>query len=368
MTLKAIFGGSIHDGHRFVDADVLLMHDGVPKTYIKAADIPEEAHRIDLAGGYALPGFVDLQVNGAGGVMFNSDPSVEALKTMSSALRSVGTTQFLATLISDTPSATSAAIEAVAQDVDGVVGLHLEGPHLSAAKKGAHSQNLIRPMEDVDLAILLAASKRIANLMVTVAPESVSCSQISALSDAGILVSLGHTNADFETCAAAMDAGAGCTTHLYNAMSQMSARAPGLVGATLSRDGQKAGVIADGIHVHPAAIKAAMSDDMFLVTDAMATIGSEISEFQLDGRTIRKDGNRLTLEDGTLAGAHLDFPKALRVMVEEVGVSVETAISMATSRPAAMLKGNLGRIELGVPCDLVILDDALSNPLCDPYI
>jgi N-acetylglucosamine-6-phosphate deacetylase len=264
----------------------------------------------------------------------------------------------LAALITDTPARTRAAIDAVeraiAEGVSGIVGIHLEGPHLSVARKGAHDANLIRPMDNEDLSVLLAAADRLANIMVTVAPENTSLKQIKNLADAGIVVSLGHTNADMGACHAAFDAGARCVTHLFNAMSQLTSREPGLVGATLSRGDVYAGLIADAIHVHPSTINVALaakpqSDKIFLVTDAMATAGSMIDHFTLNGRDVFRKDNRLTLSDGTLAGADLAMPRAVSVMMDLVGDDIEAALSRATSTPAALLRqrGDLGRIAAG---------------------
>ena len=293
-------------------------------------------------------GFVDVQVNGGGGVMFNDDQSVEALRTIAAAHASIGTAAVLPTLITDTPVRTKAAIaaveQAIAERVEGVVGIHLEGPHLSVARKGAHDPSLIRPMDDNDLASVLRAAERLPNVMMTVAPENTTNAQIRAMSDAGVLVSLGHTDADFDTCMAAFDAGARCATHLFNAMSQLGNREPGLVGATLARKDIYAGLIADGLHVHPATICVALAaaqnnERIILVTDAMATAGSQIDGFILNGRHVLRKDRRLTLNDGTLAGADLEMVQALSTMVNAVGESLIDAIRRATGTPFSLLRG-----------------------------
>jgi N-acetylglucosamine-6-phosphate deacetylase len=319
---------------------------------------------VDLGGDILAPGFVDLQVNGGDGIMLNDDPSVETLRRMADAHRSLGATTILPTLITDTPRTTQAAIaaatEAIALDIPGIGGLHLEGPHLSVARKGAHDAGLIRPMTEDDLALVLQAARALPVLMVTVAPETTTEAQVSALSSAGAIVSLGHTDASFETCQRYAAAGARVVTHLFNAMSQLGNREPGLVGAALDTSDLSAGLIADGIHVHPAAMRAAWAAKtgpgrIFLVSDAMAPAGSDITEFRLGGRLIKRQEGRLTLEDGTLAGADLDLATAIRVLVENVGVPMEQALRAATSVPAAVagLGEGVGRLTPGKVCPMI---------------
>ena len=238
--------------------------------------------------GMIAPGFVDLQVNGGGGVMLNDDPSVEAIEKICAAHRPFGTTSLLPTLITDTREKTKAAIaagiEAQRRGVPGFRGLHLEGPHLSIARKGAHDPALIRPMDEEDVQILIEAKKSLETLYVTVAPESVTPAQISRLSKAGIVVSIGHSDTNYETAAACFEAGATSVTHLFNAMSQIGNREPGLAGAALDAGSVFCGLIADGFHVHEAVMRAALRAKpgpgrIFLVTDAMSTVGSDITSF-----------------------------------------------------------------------------------------
>lgn len=351
MAITALIGADIHDGIALHIGKALLLDDDRFVGIADLSDLPDGCKRHELDGGILSPGFVDLQVNGGGGVMFNDSQSVAVLQTMSKALASVGTVAFLPTLITDTPDRTRAAIAAVSDSirncVPGVIGIHLEGPHLSTARKGAHDPALIRPMSEADLSMIVQAAKRLPNVMLTVAPENVTRDQVARLSQAGVIISLGHSDADYATCMDYATAGATCCTHLFNAMSQLGNREPGLVGAALDNARLSAGLIADGIHVHPATIRAALAakqspGKIFLVSDAMAAIGSDISEFRLNGRTIYRRDGRLTLADGTLAGADLDMPKAISVMANEVGIGIEAAISMATSVPAGILKNPSG--------------------------
>ncbi|MCP4821436.1 MAG: N-acetylglucosamine-6-phosphate deacetylase, partial [Shimia sp.] len=319
---------------------------------------------VDLAGDILCPGFVDLQVNGGDGLMLNDAPTVETLKRMAKAHRGLGCQTILPTLITDTPEKThatiAATISAVERGVEGIGGLHLEGPHLSVARKGAHDAALIRPMTNDDMDVLLHAASNLPALMVTLAPENVTAEQVRRLDEAGVVVSLGHTDASFDTCMAYFAAGARCATHLFNAMSQMGNREPGLVGAVLASGTVAAGIIADGIHVHPQTVRAALDakrgpGEIFLVSDAMAVAGTDLDGFALEGRRIDRREGRLTLEDGTLAGADLDLITAIRTMVEHVGVPLESALRAATSVPASLMGlNNVGRLTRGAGLSEVI--------------
>ncbi|MFT6677152.1 MAG: N-acetylglucosamine-6-phosphate deacetylase [Sulfitobacter sp.] len=352
---KAYVGARIHDGRGLFDDHALAVTAAGGFAVLPRERVPAQCPLEVLQGGLITPGFVDLQVNGGGGVMFNDDQSVDALRTIAQAHALSGTIALLPTLITDTPARTRAAIDAVAQaisqKVSGILGIHLEGPHLSVARKGAHDADLIRPMQEDDLALICDAAQRLPNVMVTLAPESTTNAQITRLKDAGVIVALGHTDADVDTCHAAFDAGATCVTHLFNAMSQLGNRAPGLVGATLAREDVYAGLIADGLHVHPTSIRIALnakprSERIFLVSDAMATAGSPIDSFLLNGRTVFRKDHRLTLGDGTLAGADLELPRALSVMVGQVRDDMATAVARASNTPASLLRdcGGFGRL------------------------
>ena len=373
MTLTAYTGARIHDGTRWRGEAALLVEDGI--CIGLTDDVPPAARVVTLDGGTLCPGFVDLQVNGGGGLMLNAAPTVDTLRTMARAHRAMGTVALLPTLITDRPEVSRAAIAAAIRgvaEVPGIIGLHLEGPHLSLARKGAHDSALIRPLDDADMAMLCDAAAQLPNLLLTVAAETVGPAQIAQLVAAGVIVSLGHSDAGYDDCRAAMAAGASCSTHLFNAMSGLGHREPGLVGATLDGTGA-AGLIADGIHVHPAAIRAALrakaEGAVFLVTDAMAPAGTDLKSFTLNDRVIHRAEGRLTLADGTLAGADLSLPQAIRVMVEEVGLSLEQTIAMATSAPAGVLRrpGPVGHLRIGQPCDPVHLSADLTQarPLLD---
>lgn len=346
-------GGLIFDGVELHDGAAARFHDGRFVELIAEKDLPAGETIIDLAGDILSPGYVDLQVNGGDGVMLNDDPTVTTLRRISSAHRRLGVCALLPTLITDTPEKTRAAIAATRAALDegvpGIVGLHLEGPHLSVRRKGAHDAGFIRPMEPADCELLIDAKKDIPRLKVTVAPENVTQEQVAQMTRAGILVSLGHTDANFETCVAYAKAGARCVTHLFNAMSQLGNREPGLVGAALERGELSAGLIADAVHVHPAAMRAAWnsktgSGEIFLVSDAMAVAGTDQDHFYLDGRRITRANGRLTLDDNTLAGADLDLTTAISVLTKSVGVDLSAALQAATTIPARLI-GLTGALE-----------------------
>ncbi len=368
---KAYMGAEIFDGNIRHKNAALLTKGGRVAGVVPDTEVPSGYQVIALDGGLITAGFIDLQVNGGGGEMLNNAPTIETIRTICDAHFQFGTTSLLPTLITDTKERTDAAILAVktaaAQDIAGVIGLHLEGPHLSIARKGAHDAALIRPMQTADCRQLCALAGELPSLLLTVAPESVTPTQIADLCDAGAVVSLGHTDTDYQTARAAVASGATCVTHLFNAMSQLGNRAPGVVGAALDTEDLFAGLIADGIHVDPAVIRIAVrakqgKGRLFLVTDAMAPLGTEMNAFTLDGRKISRRNGRLTLPDGTLAGADTDMISAVRFMTTEIGVDVDEALRMASLYPAQLLKreGEIGSLVAGARADIVHLDKRLQ--------
>lgn len=367
----ALTGARIFDGADWHDNAALVVSGGHVEAILPAGALPSGVASIETGGGLLAPGFVDLQVNGGGGVMLNDHPDVASIETICRAHAPFGTTALLPTLITDTPAITAAAVAAGAaaarQKVPGFLGLHLEGPHLSVARKGAHDPALIRPMTEADQAALIAARKELPVLLTTVAPESVEPARVTALAKAGLIVSLGHSDTTYVTASAFAAAGATVVTHLFNAMSQIGNREPGLAGAAIATGGLSAGIIADGIHVDPATIAIALRakkgpGKIVLVTDAMATIGTDMTSFTLNGRTIyRKDGS-LRLADGTLAGADLDMISAVRFMHRGVGLELGEALRMASLYPAEAVgqAHRLGRFANGTAADIVALSDDLD--------
>lgn len=343
-------GGAIFDGQTLFQGSIARFTKGRLVRISKIDQAGEGERIVDLAGGTLSPGYLDLQVNGGDGIMLNDAPTLAGLRRISSAHRRLGAVQILPTLITDTPEKTAQTVQAVSaaiqSGIPGIAGLHLEGPHLAPERNGAHDRALIRPMTQTDLSLLIDAAAALPVLMVTLAPESVNLDQIKALAQAGVVLSLGHTNASYEQAMAFSEAGVSCVTHLFNAMSQMGNRAPGLVGAALTSAGLNAGVIADGIHVHPATLQAAWvakaaqsapAGKIFLVSDAMAPAGTDITSFQLEGREISRREGRLTLADGTLAGADLDLTTAVRVLRNSCDLPLEQALAAAVTTPRQVI-------------------------------
>jgi N-acetylglucosamine-6-phosphate deacetylase len=327
------------------------------------------AGAIALPPGLVAPGFVDLQVNGGGGVLFNDHPTVEGAAAIIAAHARRGTTALLPTLITDTREAMQHAVasvaEAMAAGMPGLLGLHLEGPFLAPSRKGAHVAALMRVMTARDAEILAATPVR--PLLMTVATEAAAPALIARLAKAGIAVSIGHSDASLAAARAAADAGARLVTHLFNAMSPLGHREPGLVGAALEDGRLHAGLIADGHHVAAAAIRVALRAKagpgrIFLVSDAMPTVGTDLAEFTLNGRRILRRGGRLTLADGTLAGVDCDLAGMVRYLVRDVGLDIAEALRMASLYPAEAIgmSGQVGSLLPGGSADFVILDDDLE--------
>lgn len=326
----------------------------------------DDATEHDWRGFDLAPGFIDLQVNGGGDVLFNDAPTVASIERIASAHRSFGTTGLLPTLITDERDVMRRAIAAVDAAIEagvpGVLGIHLEGPFLAAARKGVHdARKIIAPTDD-DLDLLSSLQR--GRTLVTLAPECVPPAFIAALVARGVVVAAGHTAADYDTMQRAIDAGLSGVTHLYNAMSPLGSREPGVVGAALDAN-LFAGLIADGRHVHPAAMRVAhkaLGDRLFLVTDAMPPVGGMRSTFRLgELEVVAKDGACVTA-DGVLAGAALDMQTAVANAVSMLRVPRETALAMASTGPARFIGVEQRHgIAVGAPADLVVLDGALRT-------
>jgi N-acetylglucosamine-6-phosphate deacetylase len=361
----ALVGARIFDGERMLDEHAAVLEGSRIAALLPATEL-RSGIEVQQVRGLLAPGFVDVQVNGGGGVLFNDRPTVEGIRAIGAAHRRFGTTGFLPTLITDTRERMAQAIEAarrgMAEGVSGLLGIHLEGPFLNPERKGAHEAHLIRPVEEEDLALI--ASLGTGATLVTLAPEMVPPETIARLVDAGAIVCAGHTNADYATAAEAARRGLRGFTHLFNAMPPLAGRAPGPVGAALDLSETWASLIVDLVHVEAPALRIALAakrdDRTMLITDAMSSVGSEADSFELQGRTIIRRDGRLTLADGTLAGSDLDMASAVRNAVS-IGVDLPRALRMASRVPAEFLGlgDELGRIAPKRRADLVLLDDAL---------
>lgn len=323
---------------------------------------------IDLEGRLVLPGFIDTQVNGGGGVLFNGTPTVDSIAEIGRVHRRFGTTAFLPTLVSDDLDVVAEAIaatrRAITAGVPGVLGLHIEGPFLNESRKGVHDASKIRNLDGEAFRLLTTPSG--GKTLITLAPEKTTPEMIRALTGAGVIVSAGHSNASYAEVRAALDSGLTGFTHLFNAMSQLTVREPGVVGAALEDTESWCSIIVDGHHVDPVVLRLALrskrADRFILVTDAMPTVGAEKDSFNLLGKTIVVRDGICVDEDGTLAGSNMDMAAAVRNTVRLLQVDLVTAVRMASLYPAEFLglAGELGRIAPGYRANLVIADEAIN--------
>ena len=367
--LTALVNGRVLVDDQFVDEVAVLIGGAQIVDVVPHADARVRAARQhDLLGRMLAPGFIDCQVNGGGGVLFNDAPTVDTLRRIANAHRRFGTTGLLPTLISDDAQVMRTAIAAVAaaieQGVPGILGIHLEGPFLSPQRKGIHDAAKFRAPDaaDIDLVASLGTGKT----LLTLAPEEVSAQTMRALVQRGVILAAGHTAATYAQSRTALAAGMRGFTHLYNAMSPLGNREPGTVGAALEDAASWCGVIVDGHHVHPASLRIALAakpqGKVFLVTDAMPPVGSEQSSFQLNGESITCRDGLCTNAQGVLAGSALDMATAVRNAVSMLQIPLVEALHMASVYPAAFLglDSSHGRIAPGYAADLVLLDNDIS--------
>jgi N-acetylglucosamine-6-phosphate deacetylase len=363
----ALTGARVFDGAHILEGRAVVIENGrilaVPHERDLGVDM--EHRRIE---GLLAPGFIDVQVNGGGGVLFNDIRNMEGLRTIAAAHRAYGTVGLLPTFITDTrermAEAMDAMRDALAACVPGILGIHVEGPFINPERKGVHNPAFMRPMEEEDIEILTSLKQ--GRTLVTLAPERTGMDAVARLTSAGVLLCAGHTAGDYATIMEACRHGLRGFTHLYNAMPPLAGRDPGPVGAALDSQGTWCGLIVDGHHVSDAALRIAIAakgaDRMMLVTDAMSVTGTDLAGFELHGRMIYRKGGRLTTEDGTLAGSDLDMAGAVRNTVRRLGVDLPDALRMASLHPAAFLKldQELGRIAPGYRASLVLLDEDLQ--------
>jgi len=369
---QAVLADRVFDGRAW-HADAAVLIDGRTVRGIAArGEVPPDCRQIRLPpGSFVAPGFIDLQVNGGGGLLLNDDPTPDAMRAIARAHRRFGTTALLPTLITDTWEKMDAAISAAhaVAGKDGVLGLHLEGPFINPARAGVHSLDRIARAEMDDLEWLRELGQA-GRSLITLAPECVPEGFIRGLIDCGIRVSAGHSEASAEIVMRAVDEGMTGVTHLFNAMPPFQGRAPGLVGAAFADDRLIAGIIVDGMHVDPVSVRAAFAakgaDGIALVTDAMPTVGAQVETFQLMGRPISLCNGRLATAEGTLAGAHLDLASAVRNVVKLCGISLEDALRAASSTPARFLglEHERGALTAGARADLVALTNDFDVVAC----
>jgi N-acetylglucosamine-6-phosphate deacetylase len=368
MSLALINGRVLCGGQLAQDRCVLIEHGRILD--VPAASDPRcrAVRQHDLGGALLLPGFIDSQVNGGGGVLFNDSPSVESIATIGRAHRRFGTTGFLPTLISADLEVVARAIAAVraaiAARIPGVLGIHIEGPFLNVARKGVHDPAMLRELDASALGLLTSLGE--GRTLVTLAPEMTTPELIGQLVARGIVVSAGHTNASYAEIRGALAHGLSGFTHLFNAMSQLTGREPGVVGAALDDPHSWCGIIVDGEHTDPVVLRIALRckphDRFMLVTDAMPSVGTDQDSFELQGRRISVRGQACFDEDGRLAGSNIDMASCVRNAVAMLGVPLPAAVRMASEWPAAFLglADEHGRIAPGYRANLVAADEELN--------
>lgn len=367
MMAFALTGARVFDGERINDGLAVVIEGGCIVDVVANENLSMGIKRHNLDGGLLVPGFIDVQVNGGGGALLNDNPTIDTVRRIAESHRKFGTTGLLPTVITDAPDVLSKAIAAVkaarAENVPGILGIHIEGPFLDKERRGAHALRFIREMTEADVTQITAID--CGSVMLTLAPNRVAPTLIKSLAANGVFVSLGHSEASLAEVTNALASGARAFTHIFNAMSQMNGRDPGMVGAALADPHSFCGLIADGYHVHDAAMRVALAakpkDRMMLITDAMPTAAGGPDSFELQGRAVQRVNGKLLLADGTLAGSNLTMDEALRYCVERLGVVLEDALQMASLNPAAFLGRDheLGRIKPGYLASLVHLDDDL---------
>jgi N-acetylglucosamine-6-phosphate deacetylase len=366
--LTALTNGRVLTDHGTVERCAVLVDGKRIKAVVRPADVPSDAKAHDLHDGLLLPGYIDTQVNGGGGVLFGDAPTVDSLRTVAQAHAKFGTTGFLPTLISGDFAQIRAAIAAVESAIEagvpGILGIHIEGPFLNPARKGIHDASKFRALDDE--AFKLLTSVRRGKTMVTLAPEKTDLAMVKALAKSGIIVSAGHTDGTYAEIHAALSHGVTGFTHLFNAMSPLRAREPGAVGAALDDSESFCGIIADGRHVDPAVLRIALkcrrADRLMLVTDAMPSVGAANKQFALQGRMITVKDGVCVAPDGTLAGSDLDMAAAVRNAMEMMGLDLVTAVNMASRNPATFLglQDEVGMIRPDQRASFVLVDEALA--------
>lgn len=365
---QALINAELFTGEQWQKGLALLLEGDRIRALVAPDEVPADAERIDLAGTRLVPGLIDTQVNGGGGVLFNDAPTVDTLEQIGRAHARFGTTGFLPTLISDDLEVVERAVEAVrqamARKVPGVLGIHLEGPFLNPERKGVHDDKKFRRLTPE--AVELLSSLEVGFTLVTLAPERTTPEMIRQLTERGVMVAAGHTAADYEQTRTALAAGLRSFTHLFNAMTPMTSREPGVVGAALEDEHSWCGLIVDGYHVHATTLKVAIAakarGKMVLVTDAMPTVGADDKQFTLKGEVIRAENGRCATADGTLAGSDLDMLAAVRNSVSQLNLPLAEALRMASLYPAQMLglDHELGRLAPGYRASLLAVDEALN--------
>jgi len=367
--MEALNNACVLTKHGFRERQTVVIDDGYISAVMDDSDFDRQGvDTSDVDGHLLLPGFIDVQVNGGGGVLFNDAPTVDGIRSIGAVHRKFGTTGFLPTLISDdlekVATAIAATDKAIEEGVPGLLGIHVEGPFLSTKKKGVHDASRFRILDEDAVALL--SSLQNGKTVVTLAPEITAPELIRRLVDAGVIVAAGHTNASYDEVRVALAAGLSGFTHLFNAMSPLTGRAPGVVGAALDDEQSWCGMIVDGHHVHPATMRIALASKprgrCLLVTDAMPSVGAANKTFELNGQVINVANGKCVTADGTLAGSDLDMAAAVKNATSMLRLDLVEAVRMASEYPAEVigLGRELGRIQPGYRASLVLTDRDLN--------
>ncbi|MGI0119331.1 N-acetylglucosamine-6-phosphate deacetylase [Zooshikella sp. RANM57] len=365
--MYALINGCIFTGEETLEQHAVVIENTSIKAIVPVNTLTKDIKKIDLHGHNVSPGFIDLQLNGCGGRLFNDDISAETLDIMHKTNLRHGTTHYLPTLITTNDTQIKNALETVKnyqQKHASVIGLHLEGPYINRQKKGIHDPNQIRPY-DIEMIKLMAEYGGDTLKVVTLAPELTTTEIIQLLVNNKIIVSAGHSLSDYNTAQLAFQAGISMATHLFNAMPSISARTPGLATAILENSTVFAGIIVDGIHVDYSLVKLAHTlkpQQLFLVTDAVSPAGTNMTAFNLGPHTIQVKNGQCIAEDGTIGGSALTMNNAINNCVNHVGIELAEALRMATLYPARAINQDhyLGKVAPGYSADLAIFDNSLN--------
>ena len=363
--MYALINGEIYTGEGIVKNKAIIIDGNRVEALVD--EIPKDIKVIDLQGKIVAPAFIDLQLNGCGGVLFNDEISLDTLRVMNETNIKTGTTSYLPTLITTTDENIEKALKLVEENENledmGVLGLHIEGPYISIPKKGIHNPAYIRVMSDEIIHKIAKFGSKVTKIM-TIAPENAKVEHLKELRGSGINLSIGHTNATYEEALEKVEYFK-MAAHLFNAMSSFTSREPGVIGAIFENKSLYTGIIVDGVHSHYGSVKIAkdiLKEKLFLVTDAVAPVGTTMESFMFEGnKVLYKDGKCIS-PDGTLGGSALTMIEGVQNLVKHVGVSLEEALLMASTYPAKAVKvdNEYGYVKEGYIADLVILDKELN--------
>lgn len=366
--MKALVNCDIFTGDEFITDKALLIKDKLIHSFVSRDDLPNDVEIFDLDGQTVAPGFIDLQVNGGGGILFNDQPNLGSVEKIVEAHRKFGTTNLLPTFITGSLGGMIEASDAVnsyiKKESGAVLGIHFEGPFLEMAKAGVHDKSFIRNVTQDEIDTII--NSPIGKVLLTICPNNISPEHLKQFNQSGVLLSIGHTNATYTDCISAAENGVTGITHLFNAMSQLQSREPGVVGAAFDLEKVSSGIIVDGHHVDFSSVRIAWKSikrgNLFLVTDAMPPVGAKNCEFVIGPHTIKLENGKCVTKDGVLGGSALDMSTAVRNCIQKVGIPKSEALRMASLYPAKFigLDDKYGKIKIGRLANLAIFDNEIN--------